>query len=143
MYKIEVDTKGFAELLKASNTWANEFHPELEKIMRKAVLLLRSRILRSGRIPFQTGTLRRSITTAVRGGRSLSDITGEVGTNLPYAAIHEFGGTFTRNSAFGRPTRSYSVTYTARRYLRQPFAESISDIQRLFERDIEIFMLKA
>lgn len=41
----------------------------------------------------------------------------EWGTNLEYAAVHQFGHTFERTSAFGRETKPYRQTVPARPFL--------------------------
>ena len=45
----------------------------------------------SGYVPYQTGNLKRSITSRVELGKT--QITGKIGSNLVYAGIQEYGGT--------------------------------------------------
>ena len=110
--------------------------PKLMKALKDALFesleLVRTASLTSGRIPVKTGTLKRSITVSMSG----VNLEGMVGTNLPYAAIHEFGATITRYQAWGRPTRPYSVNYQERAYLRAPLAESAGLIQKTFDRHV-------
>lgn len=82
--------------------------------------------------PFRTGTLKRSIHTEVAG--SATRATAQIGTDVPYAAQVEFGGTITpkkkqmlhwvdeNGEHFAR-----SVTQVARPYLRPAFDEKSDD----------------
>lgn len=113
----------------------------LKDALFESLQLVRTASITSGRIPYKTGTLRRSITIAMTvAGRGLE---GVVGTNLPYAAIHEYGGTITRYQAWGRPTKPYTVIYKERSYLRTPFAESAGLIQQTFDRHVADVFAKA
>lgn len=84
----------------------------------------------------RTGTLRRSVHARLE-DNALS-IYGIVGTNKEYAAVHEYGGTFTISQhlrlvkqAFGRQLRfpvwasvkQYSATYPERSFLRSALRE--------------------
>jgi len=52
-----------------------------------------------------TGTLRRSLTKKVKvGGNGVS---AKIGTNIKYAAIHEYGGTTGRNRSVTMPERPF------------------------------------
>lgn len=68
--------------------------PVLEKRIRRLAIKLQSIVMKnklSGQaLKVRTGTLRRSITQTVN--VSGTAVTGIVGTNLEYAAIHEYGG---------------------------------------------------
>lgn len=135
-YEITTDDE-FKRLVEQLGETSSKFRKYMLLAMRKAVTHVRSEILGSGRVPFKTGTLRRSITTRVNEGSGIGDLEGVVGTNLPYAAIHEYGGTFTRFAAFGRPTRPFSVTYKERKYLRQPFQEAQRAVHAIFVKAAE------
>ena len=96
----------------------------------------------SPNMPRKTGTLSRSIVLNIIDGDTESS--AEIGSNLPYAYIHEYGGTYTfhRSSAWGRQTRpfSYEATYKERAYLRRPFAEATDEIERIFDQRLaEVF----
>lgn len=99
------------------------------------------------RLTSRSGRLRGSL--AGRGYRQGIDTTGvprfiEVGTDVGYGAVHEFGGTVsqtvgrhTRTSAFGRPTKPYQVGPYRRtaRYPARPFlAPALTDAAKQFER---------
>lgn len=113
----------------------------LRDALFESLHLIRTASLTSGRIPYKSGTLRRSLTVSIRlEGKNLE---GFMGTNLPYAAIHEFGGKITRYQAWGRPTRPYIATYRERSYLRTPFAESAGLVQKTFERHVADVLGKA
>jgi len=59
----------------------------LNKLLRKSVLLVQNEAKKNA--PFETGSLRRSITHEVK------NLTGTVGTDLVYARIQEEGGDIT------------------------------------------------
>lgn len=99
------------------------------------------------RLTSRSGRLRASL--AGRGYRQGIDTSGiprfiEVGTDVAYGAVHEFGGTVsqtvgrhTRSSAFGRATKPYQVGPYRRtaRYPARPFlAPALADAARQFER---------
>ncbi len=59
-----------------------------------------------------TGQLRRNwFNQTVAQGQG---ITARVFTTTPYAPVHIYGGDFTRNTAWGKPSKSYTVHYPAR-----------------------------
>ena len=80
----------------------------------------------------RSGRLRASITAEVSDdGESLS---GTVGSDVPYAAIHEYGGTIVRRQAAaarrGRRPGGAGVTVEPERsYLRSALAEQADDIR--------------
>lgn len=92
----------------------------------------------------RTGTLRRSITYAMH--EDASGITGTVGTNLDYAAIHEYGGTINipeirprrvkalhfyvgGAEVFAARTRPHTVTMPERSFLRSSLKERAEAFQ--------------
>lgn len=90
----------------------------LKKHMKLAMTDSLSKILEGAfdRVHVITGTLRRSITASHPIENDRGGYDGKVGTNLVYARMEEYGFTgpqnvraFQRESAFGRPTRPYTV----------------------------------
>lgn len=75
----------------------------------------------------RTGTLRRSINQRV--DEDAGNITGVVGTNVRYAAIHEYGGNRLITQAWGHPLK-YPVwqTFPERSFLRSTLAENTARI---------------
>lgn len=78
------------------------------------------------RAPYKTGTLKRSIHIEQGDGMEVL-----IGTDAPYAAIQEFGGTITPKKAKmlafeikGELVFAHSVTIPARPYLRPAFDEN-------------------
>lgn len=83
----------------------------------------------------RTGRLRRSINTRIR--ETSTSVVGQVGTNVPYARVHEYGGVVTVREhvravtqVFGRPVapttavvRAHTATYPARSFLRSALRE--------------------
>lgn len=140
MYSVSIKTdKNWEQLLRALERKDDSLMREMRISMLQSVQDVRTASLRSGKIPFRTGTLRRSLTTAVT-GTTLDTLQGDMGSNLPYAAIHEYGGsyTYTRSVAFGRTVKpfTYTATYKARRYLRDPFRETLPRIRENFSRGL-------
>ena len=80
--------------------------------------------------PYRTGTLKRSLHAELEGA-STTQATAIIGTDAPYAAQVEFGGTITPKSkkllhwvdASGVDHFAKSVTQVARPYLRPAFDE--------------------
>lgn len=84
----------------------------------------------------RTGTLRRSIHPGAE-LQNEGDIVGLIGTNISYARLHEFGGTFqvpghwrTITQAFGRPiaprsvnVAAHAITFPERAFLRPAINE--------------------
>jgi phage gpG-like protein len=57
-----------------------------------------------------------------------SDATVEIGTNVEYAAIHEFGGAIHQTNAWGKGIEQ-TIHIPARSYLRPALDENESDIK--------------
>lgn len=67
-----------------------------------------------------TGTLARSWTTRqLHEGNAGGTV--RLGTSTKYAIYHQRGATYTRNTAWGKPTKSYSVTLPKRLYVYEEF----------------------
>ena len=73
------------------------------------------------------GTLLGSISVQ-KGAGIGKDVTVEIGTNVEYAAIHEFGGTIHQTNAWGNGIEQ-TITIPARSYLRPAVDENIEDIK--------------
>lgn len=82
--------------------------------------------------PYKSGNLRRSITTAA----DISKTNQYVGSNEPYAAIHEYGGPITKTVAWGRTVDPFVQNYTEHAYLRRGLEESEEKIGKIFDRAI-------
>jgi len=92
----------------------------------------------------RTGNLASSINVRMNSGNP-DDISGQVGTAVVYAAIHEYGGTVTIpahqrtiTQAFGRPlkdgskqidVRSYQATFPERSFLRSGLQDRQAQIR--------------
>lgn len=106
------------------------FEDRLERAMTESVIKIRSDATLVPPMPYRTGTLRRSLAFAVE--RDGPFVVGAVGSNLPYARLQEQGGTFTRTSAWGRPTAPYSVTYKGRGFLEKAIKKNRDHVRRRF-----------
>ncbi len=63
----------------------------------------------------QTGMLKRNwFQQAVISGQS---VMARVWSTTPYAPVHEHGGVFQRNSAWGRPTKPYTIVMPKRLHI--------------------------
>lgn len=88
--------------------------------------------------PYKSCNLRRSLTTEYQ-----PTFEQLVGSNEPYAAIHEYGGDINRTKAWGRPTQPYVAHYKEHAYLRRGLEESEGKIQRIFDTTIKEIMVAA
>lgn len=120
--RIEYTKDRLDTLLKGLQGAPADIQLGLKQAMQASVLQVHSIAVKPGYAPFKTGTLRRSITFVVQ--ESQSKVWGAVGSNLVYAAIHEFGGFTGRNQ---------SVYIKPRRYLGRAVDESRADIKRRFQ----------
>ena len=73
-----------------------------------------------------TGTLLNSISVQ-EGSEGKTDATVEIGTNIVYSAIHEFGGSINQTNAWGRGI-SQTIHIPARPYLRPSLDENTKSI---------------
>ena len=135
----------------------------IEKLVRGSALIIADLVkanLSNKILNVNTGHLRRSITMQFSGsGRGSS---AEIGTNLKYAAIHEFGGTIhakrgpylwfkmqtasrirsSSGKSLKRPqgifswVRTPQVTIPARPYMQPAFEQSLPLIDKLIETEI-------
>lgn len=92
------------------------------------------------RAPYKTGTLQRDITVEVV-GHTLNDMAANIGGNLPYMPVHEYGGawTFTRDVVFGRKVKpfTYIAFYKERAFLQKGLADAEGEIQTIFDTTFE------
>lgn len=116
--------------------------PALRQTVERETIALQSHVVEhklSGQVlHVRSGTLRRSITYAI--DESDLAITGTVGTNLEYAAIHEYGGTINvpeirprkakalhfyvgGAEVFATRVRAHTVRMPERSFLRSALAE--------------------
>ena len=123
--------------------------PKLQERIARIVIKLQTRVVAnklSGQVlKVRTGTLRRSIHNDVI--TTGSSVTGIVGTNLEYAAFHEYGFQGTQNvkehlrtikQAFGKPLKSpkkitvsahaRQVNYPEHSFLRSALSDMRQDI---------------
>ena len=160
--KIKSDIKQFVRFQKSINKNTGLIPSKLEKAFRTGLeyvlTTIKTKYLtgpRPEKLGVVTGRLRSSI--FYRLGISLGKISGTVGTNVNYAAIHEYGGVIkptTRILAFGKKGRFISrkkagrmktgavriavAQYKERKMPARPFVEpgvkeSIPKIERLLE----------
>jgi len=74
-----------------------------------------------------TGALLGSISVQ-RGSEGKTDATVEIGTNIEYAAIHEFGGSIHQTNAWGKGIEQ-TILIPARPYLRPSLDENTDSIK--------------
>lgn len=88
------------------------------------------------RAPYKTGTLQRDITVELV-GHTMNDLAANIGGNLPYMPVHEYGGswTFTRDVVFGRKVKpfTYVAFYKERAFLRKGLEDAEGEIQTIFD----------
>lgn len=119
--------------------------PALFSGMKKAMFLAEreAKLNLSGRVLHRrTGRLRNSILTRVT--QSTHSVTGEIGSNVVYARIHELGGVITPKKAkalkFYIPgvgwRTSQKVTIPSRPYLRPALMDSLPEIRVLIAEEV-------
>lgn len=139
---IAIQVRGLVEALARLDGLAPRVHQELRAEVERQTIALQTHIQTSklsGQVlRTRTGTLRRSITFRIE--ETPGGIRGIVGTHVPYARIHEYGGTIMvpeirprHKSAlhfvvggvevFAMRTRAHPVKIPARSYLRSALAE--------------------
>lgn len=137
-------------------TGHKELQSRLERINGQLIIALKMGIMKSlieleGEIKnklsgkvlnVRTGTLRRSIGREI--SQSGNKIDGFVGSNLKYAAIHEFGGIIrAKNKPYlmfpinGGWVRTKQVKIPERSYLRSTLREQENNILGIVQREIE------
>jgi phage gpG-like protein len=89
----------------------------------------------------QTGRLRSSILTQLI--PEPPKLIGEIGTNVVYAPIHEFGGTVIRGSHIRISSKgksfivtAHTATYPERSYLRSSLNEEFPKLAQIIERQL-------
>lgn len=108
---------------------------------RRAILARATASIQASAInnaPYDTGTLRRSISQDIR-----QDY-GKVGSNMPYARIQEYGGTIVPKRAKflawqknGRWYRAKKVILKARPYLIPAFEKTKRELGGIIDRELE------
>jgi len=137
MVKIRVETdKAFENMVIKARGLTREVDEAARLAMELSAMATVSTIKSSGRVPRKTSNLMRSIRHRTH-GRRIGNLWAEVGTNVVYARIHEFGGPVHRTQAWGRPTRPYVAIYKERRYLRGGLQDSTHKIGQIFRRELE------
>ena len=76
------------------------------------------------------------------GSGGKTDATVEIGTNVEYAAIHEFGGTVQQTNAWGRGI-SQTIHIPARPYLRPALDENTNSIVSAVETSLSESITRA
>lgn len=122
--QIKLDTKELSVFAKALANESDKLRTELKKAMVSSVLDVQTTAKKPGYVPLDTGNLRRSIThdpVKFKG----NGIVGIIGSNLDYAAIHEFGG---------KTGRNHSITIKPKRYLQRAIEDNEDKIKDRFKR---------
>lgn len=138
--EIKGDREVVADLRRFDAAARGEIQKGIGRIVLKLLVRVKSQKLSGQALNVRTGRLRRSITQRIES--SASEISGIVGTNVDYAAIHEYGfkGAVTVKQhlrlvkqAFGRPlkspvwsmvgTHTKNVSLPERSFLRSALAD--------------------
>ena len=139
--KIEISKDSIQEL----KDMVPDFHKSFYAGMRKAMFFAENKVKRSfgtGDTPkVRTGHLRRSIQSGVN--KKGKNIEGYVGSNVKYAAIHEFGGTIKpRTGEYltfildGQFKKVKQVVIPKRSYLKDTIENNIDGIKNIIENEI-------
>lgn len=133
MFEVKVTDKGVrASLTKFQTVAVGELLKVITSLSIQLTAYVKDKKLSGQVLNVRTGTLRRSITFRVN---SLPDkIEGVVGTNLIYAAIHEYGGQFRTRLGTGKNPPKVGGkpfgTMPERSFLRSSLRENSSNIVR-------------
>lgn len=104
----DIEKRGFEQLELKLTRMSDRIRAELEKAMLRSMINLSGHVKQnklSGQVlNVRTGTLRRSVTHKVTGSKS--GVVGIVGTNVKYAAIHEFGGRTAAHDIFPKRAKA-------------------------------------
>lgn len=138
--EVKGDREVIADLRRFNAAARGEIQKGIGRIVLKLLTRVKAQKLSGQALNVRTGRLRRSITQRVES--SAEEISGIVGTNVDYAAVHEYGfkGVVTIKQhlrlvkqAFGRPlkfpvwatvgTHSKNVNLPERSFLRSALAD--------------------
>ena len=138
--EVKGDREVVADLRRFDAAARGEIQKGIGRITLKLLTLVKAQKLSGQALNVRTGRLRRSITQRIEAGAD--EISGIVGTNVDYAAIHEYGfkGAVTVKQhlrlvkqAFGRPlkspvwstvgTHTKNVSMPERSFLRSALAD--------------------
>lgn len=122
MLTLELNQQSFDRAQVSLERMTDLVRSEMFRIVELSAIDVQTTAKRPGYVPVDTGTLKRSIThTTIRGN---GEVTGYVGTNLVYAAIHEFGGV---------TGRGHKTTITPKRYLTRAVEDNKEKITERFK----------
>jgi phage gpG-like protein len=162
---LNVRMEGYNELVFDIDRILSQAPVSIREIVKRGAILIEAKVkdnLTNKILNVRTGHLRRSIVTIFYGGGT----SAEIGTNLKYAAIHEFGGVIhAKNGPFlwfkmqtgsrfmsksgnilKRPQgifqwiKTPSVTIPARPYMQPAFNEALPIIDKMIDEEIERFI---
>ena len=129
--KITIDTSDIQDFAKALKKESSQLKTNLHQAMRSNALDVKTTAKRPGYVPYKTGNLRRSITHKINvGSASISAI---IGSNLDYAAIHEFGG---------QAGRGGNVTIKPSRYIQRAIEDNEAKLIARIKQAIAIGIIK-
>ncbi len=129
--KITLNTKDFDEFTAQLAKDSKDLKKMLVGVMTATAVDVQTTAKKPGYVPFKTGNLRRSITHSVR--VSPGSVSAIIGSNLVYAAIHEFGGQAGVNG---------SVTIKPARYIQRAIEDNSAKTAERIKRAIAAHLLK-
>lgn len=121
-----------AKLGSAPEVFMRHMRAAMTQAVIKIQSTTKSDYLSGGALQRRTNNLSGSIHTKVT--ESATSVTGKVGTNVKYAPVHEFGGTFTipAHVRAGAQVKTHTATYPARPFLRPSYENNREEIKDLF-----------
>lgn len=139
MQSITITTdENFKKIITQLGGLHGKLRDAAKRALVRSVTHVSSQVLGSGRVPYRTGNLRRSILPFYEGvNNPTGDMEGGVGTDVKYARIHEYGLAVRRKTAWGRKTKPYIAQYKERAYLRVPFQQAQPTIEAIFAQEME------
>ena len=121
--RVEYDKKKIDRLIEGLEGAPQAIRDGLYEVIGSSLMQVHRIAVQPGYAPRKTGTLVRSLTWSIASGIGGGIVFGAVGSNLPYARIHEKGGDTGRNK---------KTHIIGKHYLERGVNESTPDIAKRF-----------
>lgn len=123
LLRVDFNAARFARMVNDMKNARSSIQEGVQVALQASLMEVHAIAVQPGYVPVDTGTLRRSITFALVS--STGKLQGAVGSNVVYAAIHEFGG---------RAGRGGSVNIKGKNYLGRAVEQSRPAIVERFRK---------
>lgn len=127
-------------MVPAQVEWREKGKPKIRRTQRTKLNIMTGRLARSilNQYSYAQGAMgEKESIRKVR--RSKGKFIAIIGSKVPYAAIHEFGGKYTHSNLFGKGIRAV-INIPARPYLRPAAEDSKPMIEQLIQKRLDEFV---